>query len=540
MFVFDIFDIFTSEPLVHLMTLTLDYLNHCKVAAYATALTGLYKNSDWVVERSASSRPFISVAAFKLALQNVVTNATPQEKLALARAHSGLAGNAGHSVADELAECLRQIHRIAELRLNTLLNIAPSLGASMMDAAELLSQWSDDPHHLTCCFLQEAHCRTAEKLGQWMSDAGMSVCIDALGNVKGRYLSDDPEALTILIGSHYDTVRNGGKYDGRAGILLAIEAVGVLSSLHEKLPHHIEIIGFSDEEGVRFSSTFLGSSAVAGLFDPKFLEQIDIDGISMRTAIKNAGHDPETIASIACDPSKIAGYLEIHIEQGPVLLNEGLPVGIVTSIAGSCRYMINLTGVAGHAGTTPMNVRHDAAAAAAEIVLYVEKRCQPGKKNDRALATGLVGTVGKLTVPDGSVNVIPGACQLSLDIRAADDTVRDAAVHDILNAIASICVQRGIGWQVTPLMRAAAVPCSPRLMKGLASAVERAGVPPFFLSSGAGHDAMMIAKITEVAMLFVRCGNGGISHNPLETMTADDADLSARIVLDFLRNFLVQ
>jgi allantoate deiminase/N-carbamoyl-L-amino-acid hydrolase len=251
----------------------------------------------------------------------------------------------------------------------------------------------------------------------------------------------------------------------------------------------------------------------------------------MRAALQDAGHDVNQIAAIARNPADLLGFIEVHIEQGPVLLERGLPVGIVTSIAGSCRYMIDLIGVASHAGTTPMTMRKDAAAAAAEIILYVEKRC--------AQAPSLVGTVGQLQVPHGSVNVIPGACRLSLDVRAADDGTRDAAVADILMQIDAICARRNVEAKLELLMKAPAVPCAPRLMRQLAAATERAGVPAFELSSGAGHDAMAIAAITDVAMLFTRCGNGGISHNPLETMTADDAEVSAQVLLDFLRNFEV-
>jgi allantoate deiminase/N-carbamoyl-L-amino-acid hydrolase len=332
-----------------------------------------------------------------------------------------------------------------------------------------------------------------------------------------------------MTGSHYDTVRNGGKYDGREGILLPIAVVKHLHERGERLPFHLDIIGFSEEEGVRFKSTFLGSSAIAGTFDPALLDKTDDDGITMRAALQDAGHEVDDLAALARDPADLLGFVEVHIEQGPVLLERGLPVGIVNSIAGSCRYLIELTGVASHAGTTPMQMRKDAAAAAAEIILFVEKRC--------ATAPSLVGTVGQLDVPGGSVNVIPGLCRLSLDVRAADDATRDAAVADILREIDAICSRRDIECKRDLTMAAPAVPCAPRLMDQLSASARRAGVAPFELSSGAGHDAMKIAAITDVAMLFTRCGNGGISHNPLETMTADDAEISAQILLDFLRNF---
>lgn len=440
-----------------------------------------------------------------------------------------------HQVADEFAECLRQIGRIAELRLNDLFGYTPHLGNTIMAWSEVIGAWSDEEQGLTCAYMTPAHQRTAQQIATWMTEAGMDVETDVVGNVVGRYRSNLPNAKTLITGSHYDTVRNGGKYDGREGILLPIAVVQYLHQRGEKLPFDVEVIAFAEEEGVRFKSTFLGSKAVTGHFDLNVLDNVDSDGIVMRDALQQAGRVvdnlPQQIASLARNPAQLLGFVEVHIEQGPVLLQHDLPVGIVTSIAGSCRYMVELSGVASHAGTTPMAMRKDAAAAAAEIVLYVEKRC--------AQAPSLVGTVGQLQVPHGSVNVIPGACRLSLDIRAADDATRDAAINDVMQQITSICARRQIIAKVEPLMRAAAAPCAPGLMQQLAAANERAGIQPFYLSSGAGHDAMAMAAITDVAMLFTRCGNGGISHNPLETMTADDAEISAQIFLDFLRNLSV-
>jgi N-carbamoyl-L-amino-acid hydrolase len=300
----------------------------------------------------------------------------------------------------------------------------------------------------------------------------------------------------------------------------------------ERLPFHLETIGFAEEEGLRFRTNFLGSSAVIGAFDMTLLERTDNEGISMREALLAAGHDataPGAVAALARDPKQLLGFVEVHIEQGPVLLERDLPLGVVTSIAGSHRYIVELTGTASHAGTTPMTMRRDAAAAAADIILYVERRC--------STAPGLVGTVGQLQVPNGSVNVIPGSCRLSLDIRAPADAPRDAAVADVLKEMESICLRRGIEHRIERVALAAAAPCAPWLMEQLAAAVKRQGVPAFELPSGAGHDAMMLARATDVAMLFTRCGNGGISHNPLETMTADDAELSAQVFLDFLRGF---
>ena len=574
-------------------------LNSCDAATFVETLRGIYEHSPWIAQRAMAARPFTTVTALKLALQTVVAQASTDEQLGLIRAHPELAGKAAiagqltqestHEQAasglnlcsaeqfatlqrlnadynakfgfpfilavkgstglgltrrevidtfarrlanqptDEVAECLRQIHRIAEIRINELLQVTPRFGPLLMQWLDTIGAWSEAEDGLTCSYMTPVHRRTADQLADWMRAAGMQVHIDAVGNVVGRYLSDDPGAKTLITGSHYDTVRDGGKYDGRLGILLPIAIVRHLHQSGEKLPFHVEVIGFAEEEGVRFKSTFLGSNAITGKFDMTLLERLDADDVTMRQALEGAGHDPAAITSLARDPASLLGFVEVHIEQGPVLLEHGLALGIVTAIAGSSRYLVELTGLASHAGTTPMNMRRDAAAAAAEIVLMVEQRCRQ--------APSLVGTVGQLEVPNGSVNVIPGHCKLSLDIRAGDDAVRLAAVNDILAGIDAICERRQVGRAVEPIVCAAAAPCAPWLMDQLGAAVERAGLPRFDLPSGAGHDAMAMAGITNVAMLFTRCGNGGISHNRLETMTADDADIAAEVLLDFFRSF---
>ncbi|GAB2868020.1 hypothetical protein GCM10027277_41500 [Pseudoduganella ginsengisoli] len=578
---------------------TLSELNSCDVSTFTERLHGIYEHSPWIPQRAAARRPFATVTALKQALQAEVTNATQDEQLGLIRAHPELAGKAavrGELTAestneqatsglnqcsaeefatlqklnadynakfgfpfilavkgptgkglnrqqiiatftrrsrnqrdDELHECLRQIHRIAEMRINDLTGNTLEFGPTIMQWSEDLAQWSDEDGGLTCAYMTDAHRKSAEQLATWMREAGMQVHIDDVGNVVGRYLSGNPNAKTLLTGSHYDTVRNGGKYDGRLGILLPIAIVKYLNQQGEKLPFDFEIIGFAEEEGVRFRSTFLGSNAITGRFDLNLLDAKDADGITMREALEQAGHNVANIPGIARDPAKIAAFVEVHIEQGPVLVGKGLPLGVVTAIAGSSRYLVELKGLASHAGTTPMYMRKDAAAAAAEIVLLVEKRC--------ANIESLVGTVGQLQVPNGSVNVIPGACKLSLDIRAADDKVREAAVKDILDGINEICERRFIEAKLEKVVEANAAPCAPWLMDQLGAAVETTGLPRFDLLSGAGHDAMAIAHLCDQAMLFTRCGNGGISHNPLETMTADDAELGAQALLHFLRNF---
>ncbi len=431
--------------------------------------------------------------------------------------------------AGEMAECLRQIHRIAEMRINDLLKVQLQFGPLLMDWSEAIGAWSEMEDGLTCSYMTPVHRRTAAQLAEWMRDAGMEVQIDAVGNVAGRYASHVAGAKTLMTGSHYDTVRDGGKYDGRLGILLPIAVVHHLNARGERLPFNLEVIGFAEEEGVRFKSTFLGSNAITGKFDLALLDKQDADGVTMRAALQDAGHDPAAIGAIARNPADLLGFFEVHIEQGPVLLERGLAAGVVTAIAGSSRYLVELTGLASHAGTTPMTMRKDAAAAAAEIVLLVEQRC--------GQAPSLVGTVGQLEVPNGSVNVIPGHCKLSLDIRAADDAVRLAAVQDILDGIHAICARRQVEAGIEQIVSASAAPCAPWLMDQLGAAIERTGLARYDLASGAGHDAMAMAAVTDIAMLFTRCGNGGISHNRLETMTADDADLAAQVILDFLRHF---
>ena len=404
----------------------------------------------------------------------------------------------------------------------------PAFGARILDLARQLAQWSELPEGLMCTYFSPAHKTVALQLRDWMRAAGLDARIDAVGNVVGRYASATPAAKTLIVGSHYDTVADAGQFDGRLGILTALVVAEHLAREGRQLPFHLDVIGFSEEEGVRFSAPYLGSSAIAGCFDEDALARRDANDISLASVLRKDGVDLSDIQMLARRPDTYRGYLEVHIEQGPVLLQRDLPVGIVTSIAGSARFRIAVQGVAGHAGTVPMPLRRDAAAAAAEIVLAVERRC--------GATDNLVGTVGKLAVPHGLINVIPGSCELSLDVRSTDDAVRDAAIADILAAIKDICRRRRVSADVKELSRHAAVPCAPQMQSALAAAIARAGIAPCHLASGAGHDAEMFAGVCDIGMLFVRCGNGGISHSPLETVTADDADVAARVLLDVLVN----
>jgi N-carbamoyl-L-amino-acid hydrolase len=401
-------------------------------------------------------------------------------------------------------------------------------GAKILDMARDLAQFSETADGLTCTYLSPAHKASAARLRDWMRSAGLAAEIDAVGNVVGRYAGAANASRTLMVGSHYDTVTNAGQFDGRLGILIALAVAGHLHCTGRRLPFHLEVIGFSEEEGVRFSAPYLGSSAIAGRFDETVLDRHDANGVSLATLLREEGVDVTAIRKLARRPETLRGYLEVHIEQGPVLLQNDLPVGIVTSIAASARFRVTIRGVVGHAGTVPMSLRHDAAAAAAEIVLAVERRCAEGPN--------LVGTVGQLVVPHGIINVIPGYCELSLDIRAGDDASHAAAIADILAAICQIAERRGVIAEVAKIAHHAAVSCAPQIQSALARAVSRNGIEPFYLASGAGHDGEMFAGVTDIGMLFVRCGNGGISHSPRETVTAADVDIAARILLDAVLN----
>jgi N-carbamoyl-L-amino-acid hydrolase len=356
-----------------------------------------------------------------------------------------------------------------------------------------------------------------------MQDCGFDeIGVDAVGNVVGVYHGTDPKAKRLLTGSHFDTVRNGGKYDGRLGIFVPLVCVRELHRAGRRLPFGIEVVGFAEEEGQRYKATFLGSGALTGSFDPAWLDQTDADGVTMRDAMRAAGL-PGTMAAIgSCrrDPSRYLGFVEVHIEQGPVLNELDLPLGVVTSINGNARFAGEVVGMASHAGTTPMDRRRDAACAVAELALYLEQRA--------AAVPNLVGTIGQLQVPAGSVNVVPGRCSFSLDIRATTDAVRDACIADVRAEAQRICERRGLRFTLEETMRGAAAPSAPAWQARWERAVQSLGLPVFHLPSGAGHDAQKLHEIMPQAMLFVRGLNAGISHNPLESTTNDDADLCVR------------
>jgi len=426
----------------------------------------------------------------------------------------------------ELAECLRNIHRIAEIRLADKFAEQPSLGNQVWDWAEALAVHTDPGYaergELTVTYLTDAHRACAAQLQRWMlDDCGFDEAgIDTVGNVVGVYHGTDRSHKRLLTGSHFDTVRNGGKYDGRLGILVPMACVQALHRAGRRLPFDVEVVGFSEEEGQRYKAVFLGSGALVGQFDAAWLDQQDADGITMRQALHDAGLNPADIPALRRDPARYQGFIEVHIEQGPVLNALDLPLGVVSSINGSVRYLGQITGMASHAGTTPMGSRRDAATATAELALYLERRA--------AAEPHLVGTMGQLAVPNGSINVVPGACHFSLDIRATTDAVRDACAADMRAELAAICQRRGVSFTLEETMRAAAAPSAPAWQQRWAQAVSAMGLPPHTLPSGAGHDAMKLHEAMPQAMLFMRGGNDGISHNPLETISNHDSELCVR------------
>jgi allantoate deiminase len=331
-----------------------------------------------------------------------------------------------------------------------------------------------------------------------------------------------------MMGSHLDTVRDAGKYDGMLGVVAPIECVRALHARGKRLPFALEIVGFADEEGTRFNATLLGSRAVAGTFKTEVLDNVDRDGVPMREALRAFDLDPARIGDAAYRREDVLAYAELHIEQGPVLEAEGLAVGVVTAINGATRFAVEIDGMAGHAGTVPMDLRQDALAAAAECVLAIERRC--GGEPE------LVGTVGKLECLPGAVNVVPGKVRFTIDIRAPRDPMRLAAVDDVLAALKGIAARRNVQLTVTKTHEGGVAACAPWLMDQIGAAIAAEGIPVRKLPSGAGHDGMAIIDLTDIGMLFVRCEKG-ISHNPAEAITLADVEIAARVWLRFIENF---
>jgi allantoate deiminase len=361
-----------------------------------------------------------------------------------------------------------------------------------------------------------------------MREAGMTTCVDAIGNVVGRWEGERPGLPCLMLGSHLDTVRDAGRYDGVLGVVTAIECVAALHARGTRLPLAIEVIGFADAEGVRFSAPLLGSRAVAGTFDPGVLDRIDVSGVTMREALLQAGHDPARIGTAARAPDDVLAYVELHVEQGPVLEAEGLPVGVVTAISGGDRFEVEITGVAGHAGTVPMALRRDALMAAAECALAVERIAKSMSE--------VVATVLRIEAAPGAINVIPGRSRFALDVRAPTDELREQVVEAIRGEFVAIANRRDVELAMVLRWEACTTECSPSLQRQLVEAIHAEGIRVHHLPSGAGHDGMAIAEIAPIGMLFVRC-KGGISHSPAESVTLADVDVGARVLLRFVEHF---
>lgn len=388
----------------------------------------------------------------------------------------------------------------------------------VMARADALAAVSETPDALTRVYLSAQHLQANQLVGQWMHQAGMTVWQDSVGNICGRYEAEQEGAPAVLLGSHLDTVRNAGRYDGMLGVLTAIEVVDSLHQQDIRLAQAIEIVGFCDEEGTRFGITLLGSRGITGTWPQGWLETCDAHGISVAQAMVQAGLDPTRVAMAARDKDDFSAYLELHIEQGPCLEQENLALGVVEAINGARRLRCRFTGEAGHAGTVPMTHRKDALASAAEWMVRIETTTRQAGGN-------LVATVGELQCLPGAVNVIPGEVTLSLDIRGPQDAPLDALLNALQAQAQAIATRRGLSFHAEEFYRIAATPCDVRLQALLGEAVESVQSRTLSLPSGAGHDAIAMAERWPVGMLFVRC-SGGVSHHPAESVMAEDVALA--------------
>ena len=416
-----------------------------------------------------------------------------------------------------------------------------TLAHVVMERAGTLGSISEEEGRLTRRFATPAMSQVNDLVAGWMREAGMSVRQDHIGNLLGRYSSLASAAASaseaggprpvLLLGSHLDTVRDAGIYDGPLGVLAAIGCVGALNESGERLPFDIEVVAFADEEGLRYHTAYLGSKAYIGALEPVCLDLVDADGVRMEEAIRAFGGDPSALYEGRPRIEEMVGYCEVHIEQGPVLEREGLPVGVVSAIAGQTRVMVKFTGDAGHAGTVPMYMRRDALCAAAEFVLLVEglAREEPG----------LVATVGQLEVMPGASNVIPGDVVLSLDVRHQDDAIREDACRLLKEEAAKIRSSRQVSMEWHMMQETKSVPCSGELTAYLAEAVRAAGYPVRHLASGAGHDAVVLSRVAPIAMLFVRC-KGGVSHNPAESVEVGDVAVALEVMDHLVENLAAE
>lgn len=404
---------------------------------------------------------------------------------------------------------------------------AAVLGARAFAALEGLNRFTDEPGKLTRLYLSNAHRQAAEWTLGAMEVAGLSAHIDAAGSVQGRREGPVPGGPCVMIGSHIDTVKDGGRFDGNLGVVAGILVAQALRDAGIALPFALEVVAFGDEETVRFPTGLSTSVALAGGYRPEWLDLCDENGVNLRDALVAFGGDPAGIPALARAPGSVLAYLEVHIEQGPVLEAAGEPLGIVTAISAQMRARVRVTGEAGHAGTVPMALRRDALTAAAEMALAVE-----------AVATAhseAVGTVGVFRPEPGATNVVPGAAEFTIDIRAPVGATVASMDREIAARLPAIAARRGVGVTITRYAggEPAAIAMSTELQEAFAAGIARTGanLSARRLPSGAGHDAMSMAALCPSAMLFVRCA-GGISHSPLENMTEADAGVAIRVLLE--------
>ncbi|MFT9216585.1 MAG: allantoate amidohydrolase [Acetobacter malorum] len=393
-----------------------------------------------------------------------------------------------------------------------------------------VAPYSEEKDQLFRPYLSASYRATCDCIAGWMQAAGMKTRIDAAGNLVGRYEGLTPDAPALLIGSHIDSVRDGGRYDGMLGVLMGVELVAHYAAQGRRFPFALEVIGFGDEEGSRFPAAMLTSRAVAGLLKEAPADMQDPAGITLQDALAEDGLALERMPEAARKPEEILAYLEAHIEQGPVLEAENRAVGVVTAIAAQYRFRVRMKGVAGHAGTMPMTLRQDALAAAAEAVLAIEKIGQSGPSD-------LVATVGQLTVVPGVPNVVPGEVVFSIDVRAGDAAVRNAATAEIRTALEALAARRKVTLEVSLQQDLPATPCDAALTDMLSEAAQSVtGTVPRRMVSGAGHDAMILAALAPVCMLFIRC-EGGISHNPAEAVDPSDVEQAFQVMTRFIEDF---
>ena len=390
-----------------------------------------------------------------------------------------------------------------------------------------LAQYSDKPDCLSRTFGGKAFVECQGKIESWMKEAGLDTRIDNAGNVRGRLLSQISNAKTFLIASHFDTVDNAGKYDGTLGIVAGLDIIENLSSQNINLPFHLELIAFSEEEGVRFHTAYFGSKIVAGNFTASLRETKDANGISIEQLLEELNYDAAQLPDDAIKPEESLGYYEIHIEQGPVLYNSDIPVGIVSAISGQRRVNIEFTGIAGHAGTVPMKMRTDALCTAAEFILAVEEFALDKK-------SGVVATVGKIKVQHGASNVIPGKVSCSLDLRGSSKKKLTRAYESLNDICEDICDKRKVYFEWRLVHEASPVTCDDNLNKLLKKSIKQENIEVVEMESGAGHDAVAIAEITPVCILFVKCFKG-ISHNPLEKTEQKDIAMALKVSDNFFQ-----